>query len=264
MRILILCTNYNTYEKAERYIDSVIKSAGKAGAIVDILVGDNSDPVKDISIKNTNCALEVIKTYSNLGYFGGITYAIKHSKISLKEYDYIILSNVDLIVSEDFFTVLSDNKYRKNVGCIAPSIYSLDTHNDRNPKMTARPSKRRLIVLRFMYQFPILFTTYVKYFRRKRVSDISLTPRVIYAPHGSFMVFTSAAADFLQNMTFGAFMFCEEIFIGENMNRLQLQVLYDPTLKVIDSDHESTKRVKKNTIYKWNVDALSFILNEYY
>lgn len=264
MRILIICTNYNTYDKEEQYFQSIYHAAELANVTVDVLVGDNSNPVQERKYEYDNVQVKSFVTNDNLGYFGGIIYAIRVSEVSLAEYNYVILSNVDLCVSKDFFQVLINNEYSEKIGCIAPAIYSMDTQNDRNPKMINRPSKKRLEVIRIMYKYPLLFTIYKNYFRRSKKNADQIMSMKIYAPHGSFMIFTPCAFPFLSKMNFGAFMFCEEIFIGENMNKHGLDVYYDPSLKVIDSDHESTKKIKKKRLYKWNVDALSYILKEFY
>lgn len=78
------------------------------------------------------------------------------------------------------------------------------------------------------------------------------------------MLFTQAFCDFLQEMNFPTFMFCEELFIAENLRKMGLKTIYKPQLIVNDIDHVSTSKMKSSFYFKCNYESLNMILKEYY
>ncbi len=268
MKIVILCVNYNSYKEMNDFLKSIENAAQKIGEnnTITVVVADNSEKPQDFN-NNGKLSVDVIQTHENLGYFGGISYGIKMSGLNLSYYDFIIISNVDLIVPEDFFLKLSEEKVDSNVGCLAPSIFSQKEHMNRNPQVIFRYSAEKLKILKIMYRYPIFYYAYKKLLYRKRKIKIqreNINESDIYAAHGSFMIFTNKFATFLQTMKFPAFLFCEELFIAENLKKKKLRTVYKPNLIVNDIDHISTSLMKSNFYFKCNYESINMILEEYY
>lgn len=265
-KIVIFCVNYNSYDALEKYLESIDKSYRKVVDRVDleVFVADNSTEKENPEFEYSFKALRV-ETVSNLGYLGGIEYAIQHSGVCLKHRDYIIVSNVDLKLSDDFFENLICRNETNELGCIAPSIFSEADKRDRNPKILERPSRRKLVLQRMLYQFPFLDFIYTHLFyavRRKRLENYPAG--YIYAAHGSFIVFTRRFADFLEKMDYKCFLFGEEIYFAENLRKLGLKTCYAPDLKVNDSDHVSTGKMKSKAYYQYNYKSIDMLLREYF
>lgn len=62
-------------------------------------------------------------------------------------YDFVIISNVDLLLSENFFIELNDINNSK-AGWVVPSVYTIGTQKNENPFMLVRPTRLKIIVIR--------------------------------------------------------------------------------------------------------------------
>lgn len=264
--IAIFCVNYNSYDSLKMYLESINKAYEIIAdqVCLQVVVADNSNEKKHPECKYRFKTL-LLDTGSNLGYFGGIEYGIHHAGISLKDCDYIIISNVDLRLSESFFENLISRNDTDALGCIGPSIFSEADKRDRNPKIIERPGRKKLVLQRTLYQFPFLDYIYTHLFyasRRKKVQNYPAG--YIYAAHGSFIVFTNSFADFLEKMDYPCFLFGEEIYLAEHLRKQGLKTYYDPNLKVYDSDHVSTGKMKSKAYYQYNYKSIDMLLKEYF
>lgn len=267
MNILILCVNYNTYDALKNYLISIENAIKyyKKSCKIHVVIADNSEKKEVDDGSSIPTFATRIFTGKNLGYFGGISYVIKKMKLKLSDYNYVIISNVDLKISNKFLYDMESIPTYDNIGCVAPAIFSLSEKVNRNPKIVKRISKKRLLVLRIMYAIPILYYLY-KYslYKCKRNSRQKCNMNYIYAPHGSFMIFTDKMADFLQNMNYSVFLFGEEIYIAENIKRMNLKVLYYPQIKIYDMDHISTGKMKNKYYFQHNFEAIDMLIKEYF
>lgn len=264
MKVIIFCINYNSYSELDYYLKSLECSDEKNGVELTVVVVDNSEKPEII---NTNYSFEIINlvTNKNLGYFGGAIYGIENCKKNVSDYDYSIISNVDLSVAPDFLNKLQSIAIPDDIGCIAPKIFSSGENRNRNPKVIDRYNAKKLKVLRLMYRIPVLYYLYTTMFfanRRKKVENT--TREIIYAAHGSFMIFTKKFSEFIQHMNYPVFMFGEEIFIAENLRRMDLKTIYKPELVVHDQDHVSTGKMKSNFYFKCNYKAMDMLIKEYF
>lgn len=265
-KIIILCVNYNSYDSLNHYLASINEAflETKNKFLLSVYIGDNSLNSQKIS---DDYAFDVRHYVSgdNLGYFGGVEYAIKQSNVDLSEFDYIIISNVDLTIDKKFFDELLKADTDECVGCIAPSIFSLSDNRDRNPKIISRPGKKKLVVQRLLYRYPILDRIYVSFFYAKRRLKLqNHSEGYIYAAHGSFIVFTNKFANFLQAMDYPCFLFGEEIYLAEHLRKLGLKTFYNPMLKVYDTDHVSTSKMKSKAYYHYNYKSIDMLLKEFF
>ena len=246
--ILIACVNYNTYDKLNVYIDSI--GAAKKQYFKDLkitmLIADNSDcPDEGLIDKKDNIEIIFINNHGNKGYLGGVKEAIEVSGISFDCFDYFIISNVDVTISKLFFPKLLETNIDTSIGCIAPAIISEKENRDRNPKICVRPTKKKMKLIALMYKYPIFHYLYTKtiYLRKKRIHRCFYSS-IIYAGHGSFMIFTR---NFLNDiiLDFPCFLFGEEIFFAEILKKNKLKTIYEPRIIVYDFDHVSTSKMKK-------------------
>ncbi|MDD6147421.1 MAG: glycosyltransferase [Lachnospiraceae bacterium] len=265
-KIVIFCVNYNSYDSLGKYLESINRAYERVADQVrlQVVVADNSTK-KEEMIFAYSFEVILLDTGSNLGYFGGIEYGIHHSGVNLSDCDYIIVSNVDLKISDDFFENLIPRNEIDSLGCIAPSIFSEADKRDRNPKILYRPGRKKLVLQRTFYQFPFLDYMYTHLFyaiRRKKVQNYPAG--YIYAAHGSFIIFTNGFAGFLEKMDYPCFLFGEEIYLAEHLWKRGLKTYYDPNLKVYDSDHVSTGKMKSKAYYQYNYKSIDMLLKEYF
>jgi len=263
-KVLIVCVNYNSYQELSSYLDS-INGASKREKLVSVkvIVADNS-PSLQVQSYNGYDSIDVeTRHFDNLGYLGAAQ-SIINSSNDIREYDYIVISNVDLTLKKDFFEQLASLHFDEDVAMIAPQIWSEEEHRDRNPKIISRYSRTKLKILQMFYRYPILDRIYTRtaYQRKKKFAP---TPeRDIYAGHGSFMMLTRTFIERCARLQYPIFLFSEEIYIAELIRSSALRVRYQPKLTVFDSEHISTGKMKKSFYYQCNEESLSYILKTFY
>ena len=65
-------------------------------------------------------------------------------------------------------------------------------------------------------------------------------------------------------MDYPCFLFGEEIYLAEHLRKRGLKTYYDPNLKVYDSDHVSTGKMKSKAYYQYNYKSIDMLLKEYF
>ena len=264
MRVLIACVNYNTYEYLKKYLHSINASLeGNNNVIVDVVVADNSTSRQFLDC-NIFEHLTVKQIFlENLGYLPAAAFVIKQN-IKKKDYNYVIISNVDVEVDVHFFDNLSILKSEEGVGWIAPQIWTEEESRDKNPKVIERYTKSKLEKIKLLYKYPILDYIYTNTLYIKKKLRPRYNEKDIYAGHGSFMILTKYFFDFYSEIHYPLFLFGEELFLAELNRKAGLRVCYQPDLKVIDKEHVSTSKMKKKSYYKYNLDSINFILKTFY
>jgi GT2 family glycosyltransferase len=196
-----------------------------------------------------------------LGYFGAIQKMMSKTNILL--YDYVIISNVDVIISPDFFSKLANYPLSPNDGWIAPAIISQNDGCDLNPQATHRYSLTKLKILHFFYQHPTVNWLYEHTLHLSKRHQHH-QPGQVYAGHGSFIVLTHEYFVRCGIIDYPIFLYGEEIYIGEQCLRNKLTVNYFPSLQVNDIGNVSTGKMKRSFYYKCNADAIKYIIDNYY
>ena len=242
--IALFCVSYQSDKERDAFLASINMAAKKAidKVNVEIYVANNT-------------------VDNNPGYFGAVKRLMQ--AVNVKTYDYIIISNVDLIVEEDFFLKLADYTCEQNTGWIAPQIWSHHEERDKNPKILNRYSLKKLNILKAFYQFPILDTLYTRTFYRQKKNE-SHPAGKIYAGHGSLIILTNEYFKRCGKIDYPVFLFCEEIYLAEMCQKTGLSVEYVPTIKVTDSEHASTSRMKHSFYCRCNYEAMQYIIKTFY
>jgi len=269
-KVLIACTLFNDLISLKKFFSSIEESydLSKKNEIkidLTVLVANNgNENINSLIIKNE---IKLIKynNKSNSGYLNGIREAIEGKNIHVQNFNFFIISNVDLKLSKNFFTLLNSISVDKHTGWLAPKIFSHKERKDRNPKILKRPSKYKMYLYYFMYRIPLIyhFNTNLIY-RFSRRSKQNNNSRIIYAGHGSFIILTQNFTKFFPIIKFESFLFGEEIFIAELCKIRNLEVKYFPKIRIDDFDHSSTGKLKKSDFFKMNRDSLKYIISKFY
>ena len=262
--VLILCVNYNSYEELNNYLESIDKACDFVNKKinVEVKIADNThENLHKIDLSRYKSFSSKKFLYNvNHGYMGAVMKLIKDTgEDNVKKYDYVIISNVDLILSESFFEDLFSTSNDNKIGWIAPQIFSLLENRDRNPKMINRPSLKKMELLLLKYKYPILhyLYTYILYpFMGKKMESYNGN-NSIYAGHGSIMIFTKEFMKENVSFKYHTFLFGEEIFFGELVKKSSLKVVYNPKIRVNDIDHASTSKLKSKDYFKMNYDSIN-------
>ena len=264
MKVLLVCVNYNSYEELNSYLRSIVSAVkGVDGITLEVIVADNSNG-RDVIDSNQFGFIHLKQEcFENLGYLGGAS-AVINNISDVLAYDYVVISNVDLQLSEEFFTVLNQIKISSDIAWIAPQIYSHEENRDINPKVKVRYSYKKLKMLYYMYKYPILFYFYTATaYKRKRIAPQN-DEMDIYAGHGSFMLLTRNFFKEYKRIDYPIFLFGEELFLAELIRKKGMRVRYMPSLRIEDNEHVSTSRMKKRFYFKCNTESIKYILDTFY
>lgn len=263
-QVAIYCVNYYSYNALNNYITSIefAAQAAKEWVHVSVFIADNTvDKHEPIKSTSDIISIQAFPFHQNLGYFGAIHKMMEH--VAPETFDFAIISNVDVIMSEHFFTDLLALQTKDDTGWIAPQIFSKLEQRDRNPKIMQRYPKRKLQILRNLFRFPLLYNLYTHtVYKSKKL--VRHEPGEIFAGHGSFIILTRNYFLKCGIINYPMFLFCEEIYLGEQCRENGLKVLYEPTIQVSDAEHASTSTFKRSKYCKLNFKAVSYILDTYY
>ena len=262
--IAIFCVNYHSYDALKNYIASIEVAVNKAKGQVSVClhIADNTEnDFLDIRSTSEVISIQAYPFHQNLGYFGAIHKMMaQHSPAT---YDFVIISNVDVILDEDFFLKMLTLHTNTDTAWVAPQIYSNLEHRDRNPKIMQRYPKRKLQILQTLFRIPILYNLYTHTVYKSKAL-MKHERGEIYAGHGSFIILTKKYFQQCGIIDYPIFLFCEEIYLGEQCRKHGLKVVYEPALRVTDAEHASTSTFKRSKYCKYNFEAISYILKNYY
>ena len=244
-RVAVFCVSYMSDKERDIYlasIDNAIKVAADE-VTVDVFVANNT-------------------AEDNPGYFGAVNKLMK--QVYLSDYDYSIISNVDLTLEQDFFQTLVEYDCPKDTGWIAPQIWSDLEKRDRNPARLVRPSLTKMRILKSFYQIPILDTIYHKTVYRRKKYYTKSAEGTIYAGHGSLIILTKNYFQKCGIIDYPVFLFCEELFLAENCRKAGLKVVYEPSIKVKDKEHVSIRKMSHKDYCSYNLEAMNYIISNFY
>ena len=296
LSVVVIGVNYKTDAMAVRFVRSL--SAVAKGAEVAIVLVNNSEGTDSSKLFNRilteNPDVLCIKPPTNLGYFGGARLGLNEHLGTGSEFpDWVIVSNVDVEFKDaGFFSHLRDVDPAGDVGVITPSICANSSLRTPNRGLIIRPRKRKMRFFRLVCQNFYVFSLYSLLATAKHavlflVDELLTTVRgwfvtpisgsdwshraaaeddlkSIYAPHGACILF--AKSYFLRGGTldYPVFLFGEEIFVAETADKLELEVLYNPWLRVWHDDHASTGWVRSRIVSSYMREAAEFVADEYF
>jgi len=254
MDILIICVNYNSDADTLRFVEETLSLPVKGS--VDIVVVDNSASqdnggLQDV-LKSKGPRVHYLRPGTNLGYFGaahlGFRDFLKHNDMPA----WVIVSNVDLEFPDNsLFIKLNSNTYDDKVAIIAPDIRASGSNCLQNPFMTDRPTRLRMLFYKFLSKNRVGLNAYealsavkCKIAGKFATQCNGLKPgrkKKIYAAHGSFIIFKKLYFECGGSLEYPSFLFGEEIFVSERTRLAGLDIVFDPSLRIIHNEHLSTR-----------------------
>jgi GT2 family glycosyltransferase len=219
-----------------------------------------------------------LRSDENLGYFGGARRGISKYLEEHPLPDWVIVSNVDLLITDpQFLQKLAALKSAPHVGAVAPRIASGLTGRNQNPFMRSRPSAVRMHLYKWLYRSWLALNAHElgsAAFHRMRTALRQVTQTTsdlgrdvsgkIYAPHGSFVVLSKEYFLAGGSLDFPCFLFGEEIYLAENLRRLGLDVIYEPSLEVVHQEHKSTKLLKSRKLARVVASSAAYCADTYF
>lgn len=279
MMIAFISITYNSPETALKFVKNIFEVS--TNYKVDVVIVDNSDSDECVELQvldKENNNMHYIKSSDNLGYFGGAKIGYEWYKKHNVEPDWVIVSNVDLTLpNSKLFEVLTNSNF-SSVGVLAPNIISSISGKRLNPFFREKPTSKRISFYANLSKSWFLFTGYLMmglvikkilgFFEKLKINEYevgeNVRDEVIYAPHGSMIVFSRNYFEAGLDLEYEPFLFGEEIFVAESARRAQLPVLYIKDALVIHHEHVSTGLFKNKAMLKFYSEGINYCAKKYF
>lgn len=283
----LICINYFHDEGTKAFLRNLDR-LDHADRVRTILVNNSAKSPDDSTFDhlNLNCLrLDVINAPENLGYFGGAQKALESLQEDKTQTfpEFVIISNTDIHIQDNsFIDRLGSLSLKENCAILAPKIVSELSCKDQNPYMIHRPKKWRMHFYKWIFATPGLNILYpllavikknIQLYCSKRgqtnatskqLIQLDKNCREIYAPHGSFMIFTRAYFQFGGTFLHQPFLFGEEITVAEFARNKDLSVLYCPILQVYHEEHVTTGLIPSKKIRNYIAEASRYCADQYF
>jgi GT2 family glycosyltransferase len=279
MKAIVIAVNYKSADSVLALLDSFERA--RTLAEIEVIIVDNS-PNEEGALGLRSAVAkypdaQLIESPTNRGYFGAARFAFDHYLQQGNALpDWIIVCNHDIeIEDKEFFSrLLSQDS--KTVGVIAPRIQVLPGRVDQNPFIRRRPGALRWANLRFVSSNYWAASIWDWLSRRKREFKSWVAARrgeslqranagleAIYAAHGSFFIFSRAYFESGGFLDGNLFLYGEEISVAEICRSLNLPIVYDPSLRVLHKEHQSTGKALSRFTYECQKKAMEYVTSRY-
>ena len=198
-------------------------------------------------LKNSKIDIKIIISTTNLYYWGAANYALNEVDLNMNNYpEWIIVCNNDILFNKSDLLSKILSFSTKDYPILAPTILSSKTNKDLNPFMAKPIDFLAKIYYSIFYLNSILgLIIYKSRQLLKMILSIfkwtKAKGRFIYAPHGSFIIFSKyffRSGGYLdQNLT----MYGEEFTTAEIARNLKIPIYYEPDIEVVHVEHSSNK-----------------------
>ena len=224
--------------------------------------GSNNGSIAKLKKAQKKYSFELLLSNQNLGFAQGNNIGI--SKAISDGNKFVICSNNDINLhpQSDFMEKIeSVYNSNKKIAIIAPAIKNLDGLY-QNPFRKKRFSKKEILLMKlfylsYFYKFYYFFRVYVIYnlitymAKKRKDKASSLPPNLsdsgyIYAPHGSFLIFTPTFFNHFNGFDEHTFLYCEEFILAEMLRYKKLSCYFENSLHVLHKESRTTNCVVKN------------------
>ncbi len=274
-KALLMTVNYKSESSALKLLASLERLKGFSQ--VDVVVVDNCSGNENLLQLRTRVAhlsnVELLELPTNCGYFAA-------AKVAYDQYlsksrtlpDWIIICNHDVVIEDDDFLPILWRQDCLEVGVIAPRIRLTGSSLDQNPFMKRPPNRLRWASLQLIYSNYFFAAAWDRLSRWKRAfkakqktghSTNHAHRQLIYAPHGSFVIFSRKFFEVGGYLDENLFLYGEEISVAEICRTLSLDVIYEPSLSLWHNEHASTGKVISRLSYNWQKRALNYVSARY-
>jgi len=261
MKGVIIIVNYKSDEYSIKFIDRFIEIFNEQ---IELIVVDNSDSVSLKNyIDNIHYKIRYYSTESNLGYFGAAKWVL--NKIDYKQLDFVVIANNDVYIeTTDFFLLLKDKL--NNADVIAPSIVNA-SGEQQNPHRSHKLSKPlfifwKLYYLNYYLARVLLFVVGIirKVFKYNDSNIDELKDKVIYSPHGAFIIFSNTFFKKGGYVDDSFFLYGEEESIGIQCSNENMRVIYCPDLKILHYESRSIGSELSKIKYNYQKESFKILI----
>lgn len=278
--VLLIAVNHRSSRSILEMVDSINRSSTNQG--VETVIIDNSPAPVELAriraaVQDIHRA-ELLESSENRGYFGAARLALDHYLANRHLLpDWVIVCNHDVLIEDREFFKRLLREDSDTVGIIAPRIQRRPGHSDQNPFMRRRPDRLRWAQLRLVGSNYGLAVFWDWLWRRRLALKSWLNAKgmeyaankdpkreFIYAPHGSFIIFSRKFFEVGGSLDTDLFLYGEEISVAEMCRSLSLPVIYEPALRVIHNEHQSTGKSLSRFTYECQKKAIQYLTSRYF
>lgn len=252
MKVCFITVNYNNSSLTIQLMNNIYQNI-KSISYDFVIVDNNSKESEKIILKNVTNISKVIFLKKNIGYFPAVNRAMM--EVNRKIYDYIIVSNNDIIIDKSLENALLNIKYTDNVFVICPDIIEDNTIH-RNPMASESISKIRI------YLYDIYFSNYIisivmirlwkifkKYVIKKNINGKMIEKEKIVLGYGAFYIFRKMFYNKIELLDHPKFLMGEEVYLANQVKKYNGILLYEPQIKIIHNRNSSTKKISSKRKY---------------
>lgn len=254
---VFIAVNYNGSDYSLKYVESVNGLARSENDNISIILVDNESQLSDYEKLQEGCKnianVTLIRSETNLGYFGGLNLGIK--AVPKAPDTLLIVGNNDLTFDRGFILNLKKIEITSEVFALAPNIITMEGRQ-QNPHVVEKYSQKEKIKTRLYYsnyyigQMLHLANHFIKRFSRTDVpSKNNYGQMKIKAGIGACYVLTHNFTDKFDLLDASVFMWGEEAVFAHQVESGGGIILYDPTIIIYHHESASVKTIESKRRY---------------
>lgn len=262
MKLAYVCTNYNSSADTVRAIESLRANAGHE---VHCVVIDNcSRPDQQQILQrfaDGSTDVDLVLSATNTGYFGGLNAGLARLRETRPDLQVAVVGNNDLIFPTDFVAAIERNlTLLERYPVVSPSITTLDGAH-QNPHVISGISslrERLYDVYHSHYAFALILRWMARQARgagRRGDEDHHQQAREIWQGHGSCYLLGPRFFQEFGQFWAPTFLFGEEFFLAEQLNRKGYRVYYEPSISLVHACHSSVAQLPSRRHWELSRDA---------
>lgn len=252
MKVAVIIVNYNDAEDTKKYV----KTISEYKILDRIVVVDNLSTTAgtfDSLKKLEDSKVKVISSDKNGGYDYGNNFGVKYLQSINEKYDYIIISNPDIEITENAIKhCLEVIEEDKTIGVIAPRMF------DKENKPIRRSAwKMRTFALDVIHSTRLLEMIFYKILRNGEYNseDYKKEKLEVEAISGAFFIIRSDVLEEINLLDENVFLFYEEDILAKKLKEKGYKTISLNSEKFIHFESQTIGKTysyfkKKKELYK--------------
>lgn len=263
MKTGFVFTNYNNSHYTRQVIHSISLNNNFNDSY--IVIVDNNSELPDVellkTIKQDYPSVHLILNENNLGYFKGLNVGIEYIKKNYDDINHLVIGNNDLVFPIDFIEKLyADTTIFDKFAVISPDLITLDGVH-QNPHVIKKISKIRELIYDVYYSnyYISIIIGYLAKFTKRFTSRSDArqheTAQTIYQGYGACYILGPLFFEHFDLLWAPTFLMGEEFFLSKQLERNELKIYYEPTIKVNHHDHATVDKLPSKKF--WEISRAS-------
>ena len=272
-KVVVAIVNYYSCDEVLEYMETIRGCEGVTLIVVNN--GEDDDKLSGLRAAVSRASYATLLDPGlNLGYMGGARFAYEAlggNKLFEKA-DWFVLSNADVrFDARNLTDGLDEIDFGSEFGVpmvVAPRIQSSLTGKNQNPYMISRPSRIKYKILGWVFSvYPLAVAHRLlgmikqRLFRSAGAAQNSMPS--IYGGHGSFIIFSKRYFERGGGLDNGAFLFCEENYVAEEVRRMEGRIVYADDIVITHKEHVTTGILPSRVMTRYLAKAHKLCASRY-